>query len=208
MVPRLTQCDPVVQTGAHRSLAAHYFLDALDLHSRFLAHWECQPRKSSRIKSFIDLLMACECMLKSQCVMARTSIPLDQAYAEVKGLGHSIEKLSRSAECTFASPAHEQARLHFSSFGVGLRYSVDAHEYFFPVIGAQSGGRHNYSGTLGNSDWMKAAESVVVELIAWGKAEFTGEVTDEIEDILPNETNIELALRSHQGVQRKKKSAT
>lgn len=182
-------------TLTHRYLAQHYFLDALDLHSRFRTHWEDQPRRSSRVKTFIDLLMACECMLKSQCIMARITLPIGDAYAQVRVLGHNIHKLSFSAEKAFPSTVHKRAREYFSPFNVGLRYSVDAHEYFFPVGSPQQANRPSYRFTLGNKNWMDAAESVVTELIKWGKTEFNGEVDENIEHILHNEVELEAVIR-------------
>jgi hypothetical protein len=180
---------------SHRYLAQHFFLDALDLHFRFRAHWDDQPRKSSRVKSFLDLMMACECLLKAQCIMARIPLPMIQAYAEVKALGHDIHKLSLSAEEVFPSPVHKRARQYFGFFSVGLRYSVDAHEYFFPVGGYQRTNRKSYGSTLGDTNWMHAAENVVSELIEWGKAEFNGEVEADIENILRTEEQLEAAVR-------------
>lgn len=183
-----------MKTDAHKSVAQDYYLDALDLHSRFRAHWEEQTRKSSRVKSFIDLLMACECMLKSQCIMERKSLPIAEAYAEVKALGHNIDKLSRSIKHQPTALIYTKARCHFSPFHVRLRYSVDANEYFFPILGVQSSGRPTYSETLGNSAWMEAAEDVVKELLEWGKTVFCGEVTNDIETILNDYAAIEIAI--------------
>lgn len=190
---------------AHHSLGQHYFLDALDLHERFRLHWEDQPRKSSRVKSFIDLLMSAECMLKSQCIMARLDAPIVMAYAEVKQLGHSIEKLSHSAHRAFPSSTHARVRQYFGSFDVGLRYSVDAHEYFFPVGGSQQAGRRSYRCTLGDTNWINLAESVVQELIEWGKLEFNGLVEDDIETVLLCDGELESVIQSTKARQRRKK---
>lgn len=178
----------------HRTLAQHYFLDALDLRHRFQVHWEDQPRKSSRVKSFVDLLMACECLLKAKCLLAMKNLPLIDAYLEVKGLGHSINKLADVANAAFPSKAHSRAREHFGKFGVGLRYSVDAHEYFFPMGKPQKSGRHSYSETLGNATWINSATATVDELIEWGANQFNGYVDDDISTILRVEAEIEAAI--------------
>lgn len=179
----------------HQALAQHFYLDALDLYERFHAHWESQPRKSSRVKSFIDLRMACECMLKAKCVVARQHLPLFEAYKEVKDLGHRIQNLASQAQRAQSSTANERAVEYFDRFGVGLRYSVDAYEYFFPVARRLRDGRRSYASTLGDADWMNEAKAVVVELLEWGSLEFNGEVGDDIEAILLGSEEIEAAIK-------------
>jgi hypothetical protein len=181
---------------SHRTLAQHYFLDALDLRQRFHMHWDDQPRKSSRIKSFVDLLMACECMLKAQCIVARAHLSLPEAYRQVRELSHGISKLAAAAEADWRSQTevHRRATEYFGAFGVGLRYSVDAHQYFFPLGRKQKSGRRSYDSTLGNCHWRKAAEATVAELLDWGQGQFTGEVTDDIEVIWQDDLAVEAAM--------------
>jgi hypothetical protein len=161
-------------------------------------HWEDQPRRSSRIKSFVDLLMACECMLKAQCIMAKADVPLPDAYRQVKDLGHNITKLAAAAESAWHAPSevHRRAREYFGSFGVGLRYSVDAHQYFFPLGRKPRSGSKSYHATLGNHGWRCAAEAAVGELLEWGQSQFTGEVTDDIEVIWQSDLDIEAAVKA------------
>lgn len=174
-------------SSVHKALANHFFLDALDLVSRYRAHWDSQPRQSSRIKSFIDLLMACECILKAQCLLGRGMMPPEEAYQEIRKLGHDIGKLSDSAKTFFPMPAHERAKQQFHRFNVGLRYSVDAHHYFLPPPSAGQARANLYSATLGSTNWMKESEAIVEELVAWGKEQFNGEIADAIEQILIDE---------------------
>ncbi|UJW82548.1 hypothetical protein [Hydrogenophaga sp. SL48] len=179
---------------SHNTLAQHYFLDALDLCHRFQAHWEDQPRKSSRVKSFVDLLMACECMLKAQCIVAREHLSLAEAYSEVKGFQHNIKELATAADLAFPSDVHGRACEYFGSFSVSLRYSVDVHEYFFPIGSPPKSGRKGYDETLGNSVWRNAAVATVNELLEWGKNRFNGEVTDNIADILRSAAEVETVI--------------
>lgn len=183
-----------IPSSAHRALAQHFFLDAIDLDFRYRTHWESQPRKSSRVKSFIDLLMACECILKAQCILGRSEIAIIEAYREIRKIGHSIEELSNSAQTFFPMPAHERAKQQFHSFNVGLRYSVDAHLYFFPPLREGQEEVNLYSATLGSTTWMEESAAIVDELIAWGKNEFTGEVADSIGQIFHDEELLWQAL--------------
>lgn len=188
----------------HMTLAQHFFLDALDLCERFHAHWEEQPRKSARIKSFVDLLMACECMLKAKCLLARQHLPIAEAHKEVRGLGHDINKLVTAVQMISPSEVNERARKYFGPFSVGLRYSVDSYEYFFPIGGSPRAGRPTYGETLGNACWMSAAIATVEELIVWGRTSFNGEVDDDIESILTASVEVEAALQHR--LQRTKRS--
>jgi len=135
-------------------------------------------------------------MLKAQCIVAREHLPLIEAYREVKVLGHNIMKLAAAADEAFPSDVHGQACEYFGSFGVGLRYSVDAHEYFFPVGIPPKSGKKGYDETLGNNVWRKAAVATVRELLEWGKKRFNEEVTDNIADILRSATEVEAVICS------------
>lgn len=174
-------------------LAQHYFLDSLDLHCRFLRHWEEQPRKSSKVKSFIDLMMACECLLKAQYLLCQTERPLAEAYSHIKKLGHNIVKLSRAAEEIHPLQAHEDSRLYFGQFSVGLRYSAESHHFFFPIKNNATC-RPTFSTTLGNSVWIQGANDVVVALTHWCRPHFTGIVTGNIDEILLEERDIESVM--------------
>ena len=151
--------------SGHNLLAQHYFLDSLDLHNRFLQHWEDQPRRSSRVKSFIDLMMACECLLKAQCILSQNLKPLGEAYGQVKKFGHNIDNLSRFAEKSFPMQAHGQSRDYFGQFSVSLRYSAESHHFFNPIENSGPPDRPNYCMTLGNSVWLQGANNVVLDRV-------------------------------------------
>lgn len=55
------------------TLAEHFQRDALDFAARFDLLWEAGPllHKMGRTKSFVDLLMGCECALKCHCFLIR-----------------------------------------------------------------------------------------------------------------------------------------
>jgi hypothetical protein len=55
------------------TVADHYKSDARDFLDRFDILWEAQLHKTGRIKSFVDLLLSCECILKCHIVLGRTS---------------------------------------------------------------------------------------------------------------------------------------
>lgn len=183
-------------TFEHRTLAHHFYLDALDLRSRHFAHWESQPRKSSRVKSFIDLLMALECILKAQLIMGKRDIPLSQVYLDIKKYGHNIEKMSQAADTVFPMLVHARAKRQFRKFKVSLRYSVDAHQCFFPFPEQSSKKILDYSSTLGNTTWMNESRAIVSELVEWGTGQFAGEVTDDVEIIFQNESLLYRAINT------------
>lgn len=55
--------------SVHHSIAEYYWLDARDFLSRFDALWDVETHKTGRIKTFVDLLMGCECALKSHLML-------------------------------------------------------------------------------------------------------------------------------------------
>ena len=139
--------------------------------------------------------MALECVLKAQLIMGKRDIPLNQVYQEIRTCGHNIEKLSRAADTVFPMLVHERARRQFQKFKVSLRYSVDAHQCFFPFPGQNSKKFLDYSSTLGSTTWMNESRAIVSELVEWGKGQFTGEVTDDLEMIFQVESTLFRAMR-------------
>lgn len=190
----------VQKSWSHQSLAQHYYLDSLDLVCRFRMHWESQPRRSSRVKSFVDLMMACECILKAMALIERQNLPILEAYNEIKILGHSIKKLATDLEGRRhpSTDAIKCSKDVFGRFGVGLRYSVDSHAYFFQISGVRLPGAPTYEETLGSSVWISQACSLVEELLEWGKATFTGEVGGGIKEIIESQQEIENVVCAQQ----------
>ncbi|MDI3514192.1 MAG: hypothetical protein PWP40_1421 [Rhodocyclaceae bacterium] len=70
VIPPLEHVKPM--SIAH-TLAEHFHRDSVDFAQRFDLLWEAGPlmHKLGRIKSFIDLLMACECALKAHGFLGR-----------------------------------------------------------------------------------------------------------------------------------------
>lgn len=180
----------------HHALSQHFYLDALDLLARFETHWDSQPRRSSRVKSFVDLMLACECILKAQCILGRSNHSIEVAYDEVRAMRHDIKRLSESAEGFFPNRAHQLARQYFGLFTVSLRYSLDMHDFFFSPRDPGPGSLPGYEETLGNSVWMSGAKLAVRDLIDWGKPLFSGEITEQIEEILEVDEKIYQLMRS------------
>lgn len=178
---------------SHQSLAQHYYLDSLDLMFRFCTYWERQPRRSSRVKSFIDLMMACECILKSMSLIERQNLPILDAFSEVKKFRHNITKIAMDLGKRQhpKSDSIESARDVFGRFDVGLRYSIDSHTYFFPISGVRLSGAPTYDETLGNGAWVSQACSLVEDLLEWGKTTFGGELVVGIKEIIESEEEIE-----------------
>jgi hypothetical protein len=121
-------------------------------------------------------------------------MPIGEAYKKMRGMRHDIGKLSDSAHTFFPMPAHERAKQRFQVFSVGLRYSADAHLYFFPLSREGQAEVNIYSSTLGNTKWMDESVAIVEAFIAWGKSEFACEVADSFEQIFHGEVLLEQAL--------------
>ena len=74
-------------------IAENYLSDARDFISRFDYLWEREQHKTGRIKSFTDLLMAFECILKCHAVLSHTSNNPEKVYRSVRRCGHDISRL-------------------------------------------------------------------------------------------------------------------
>ncbi len=79
------------------SVADHYHKDARDFAARFDTLWEDQLHKTGRIKSFVDLVMGCECALKCHVFLGRLDQDPDETYKLIRNAGHNTERLSTLA---------------------------------------------------------------------------------------------------------------
>src|SRR5258708_6248059 len=78
------------------TLAQHFHRDAVDFSSRFDLLWEAVPlmHKMGRTKTFIDLLMGCECALKCHGFLGHVTEQPRDVYRRIRGFGHNIADLA------------------------------------------------------------------------------------------------------------------
>ncbi len=169
------------------SIAEHYAQDARDFAERFDVLWEKQLHKTGRIKSFVDLMMACECGLKAHAALGRVSGDPTEVYTMIRKAGHRIGPLAEAATFLSDRSTYDELASRLDSFSVFIRYSLDAYETFFPLLVERDEAKLNYSQTVGNNRWVLEVRNLLDTLLASVSKELAGFVTDDIEQILGHE---------------------
>lgn len=178
--------------SGHDAIAMYYWQDAIDFLARFDILWEKSSRKSSKIKAFVDLLMGCECVLKSHVILGSQSESLQQAFVAIKRSGHQISDLASAACFSEDRKRYEYLGSELGAFSVVVRYSVEAYGTFFPMDWSEVG--ISYSRTIGSDCWVMSVRSVLGELIAELKPSLTGLVSDDIYEIFNAERELKSAI--------------
>ena len=108
-------------TSVHHSIAEYYWLDARDFLSRFDALWEVEAHKTGRIKTFVDLLMGCECALKSHIMLGLLEKCPKEAYSTLRKASHKISTLADSATLNKDRSTYDFLKNELSTFSCGSR---------------------------------------------------------------------------------------
>lgn len=169
------------------TLARHYARDAQDFLDRFNVLWERQPHKTGRIKSFVDLLLACECVLKAHVILGRIGDDPDIVYQEVRGHQHDISALADAARLLDDRTAYQFLKDRLGPFSVFIRYSLDAYETFFPSAMERADASIRYSNTIGNDPWVLECRDSVSTLVSFSERHLSGFVSDDLSALMQNE---------------------
>lgn len=178
------------------SIAEHYHRDAVDFAARFDVLWENQTHKTGRIKTFVDLLMACECALKSHSVLGRLNDDPKQVYVDIRKASHSIGKLADLASFLSDRSNYDFLKERLQPFSVFIRYSLDAYETFFPALMEWDNAEINYSGTIGNTLWILAVRNCLESLNESLNYKFSGFVTSDIGAIFEHDRQMKGFMES------------
>lgn len=186
MKSRLLQMKPL---SVLNTIAEHYYRDANDFASRFDLLWEApaQLHKMGRIKSFIDLLMCCECALKCHVFLSHHAEAPREVYCKVRKYGHNIGRLADYATFLDDRSPYDHLKTNLGDFSVFLRYSLDAYETFFPSYMDRKDAEVNYSTTIGNNPWVLEIRSNLNTLLSSTQESFSGFVTDDLEALFTHE---------------------
>lgn len=169
-----------------RSMAEHYQYDAFDFARRFDLLWESMPNKTGRIKSFVDLVFAFECILKCHIALGRTDEDPKMVLKDLIKARHDIGKLVEIAKISRDQNVYDELAYRLNGFSVFLRYSLDAYSSFFPFYTARRKSKLNYSQTVGNNEWVLETRALLSPLLQTAKEALSGLVTDDIVVILRN----------------------
>jgi hypothetical protein len=172
------------------SMAEYYHRDASDFASRFDVLWENQTHKSGRIKSFVDLFIGCECVLKSHIILGKLSDDPEDVYSLIRKAGHKIKTLANLACYQEDRSSYDFIGERLGVFSIFIRYSLDANEIFFPIHIERRDTKINYNETIGNNSWVLEVRAILDGLLDSSKDRFIGSLAQEIEEILEAEKKI------------------
>jgi hypothetical protein len=186
------------------SVAEHYHRDAIDFAGRFDILWEIQTQKTGRIKSFVDLLMSCECVLKSHIFLSHLEDNPKDTYILIRSAGHQIAQLADKANFLEDRSDYEFLNERLNDFSVLIRYSLDAYEMFFPFLSEREEDKLNYSRTIGNNAWVLEVRQCLATLLDKSKSKFSGLVTSDICTIFAHEEEMRKFMESMHKPKRQK----
>jgi len=172
------------------TIAEHYQRDARDFLERFDILWEAQLHKTGRMKSFVDLLLACECTLKCHIVLGRLGDDPCAVYQGVREYRHDIGRLAGAATYLQDKTLYSEVGKRLAPFSVFIRYSLDAYETFFPSALDRADARIDYSASIGKHPWVLECRGMVSSLLDETYSEFDGFVTDDLSALWQHELDM------------------
>lgn len=184
-------------TSVHHTIAEYYWFDARDFLSRFDALWEVETNKTGRIKTFVDLLMGCECALKSHVMLGLEKLGPKEAYSMLRGASHRISALADAAQLNRDRSDYDFLKNELSDFPIKIRYSLDAYDTFFPMLCNWSEADINYSTTIGCHPWVKSIRHALSRLIEDLNPHFTGLVSNNLAAIFENENEVKAVISGY-----------
>lgn len=184
-----------VPLSIQSSVANYFSIDSRDFAKRFDILWENQLHKTGRIKSFVDLVMGCECALKCHVFLGRLNQDPDETYGLVRSAGHNVKKLSTMAAFLQDRELYDRVGSKLAPFSVFIRYSLDAYSTFFPTLVNWPNAPINHAATIGNNTWVLSVREDLRQLIDSSSPEFNGVVNSDIDAILQHEQEMEEFMR-------------
>lgn len=175
------------------SIAEHFHHDAFDFIDRFDALWESQTHKAGRIKTFVDLLMGCECELKAHAILSRLEDDPFKTYKVVRAAGHRIDLLAEMAHFMEDRTHYNFLKDNLLELSVFIRYSLDAYGTFFPFD--YDDAKISYSKTIGNNAWVLLVRDNLRLMIDASSDEFTGMVSYDISEVFAFEDQMALFMK-------------
>lgn len=178
------------------TVAEYFHRDAVDFARRFDCLWEAGPlmHKMGRTKSFVDLLMACECALKCDGLLSGVDEDPVEVYKRVRRCGHNIRELLTHAR--FASKETYQPLVALVDIPIHIRYSRDAYDAFFPMLVNRDAAELNYARTVGDNSWVLGIRATLGLLNGSVVKEFSGEISMDLGEIFEHEEQFQEFARA------------
>jgi hypothetical protein len=144
--------------------------------------------KSGRVKNFVDVVLAAECILKAHIFMGRSEEAAITIYRSARRMGHDIAALAAAADYLDDRAPYEAVAVRLNGIPIALRYSLDMWETFFPALEAQEQ-TELYDRTVANSVWRRQAVTEVEALIELLSPALTGEV-ESFDEVFQHELDM------------------
>ncbi|PHV13246.1 hypothetical protein CSQ89_01650 [Chitinimonas sp. BJB300] len=169
-------------------LARDYYNDAVQFSVRFDLLWEAASlsSKTGRIKSFVDLLMGCECILKCDVILSRLNDTPAELLRKIKT--HNIKTLAKHIKSPGNKNHYEGLTERLGDMHVDLRYAFDSNQFFFSF--SENQGYKNYLKTIGNNSWVMAIRKDLDTFIDDCGGKLGGFVTDDLNLLFKNEIDM------------------
>lgn len=181
-------------------LASQYRLDAIHNRDRFDCLWEHGRLMSKlpRTKSFVDLMLGCECILKAHILLGNQGEDPLKLYCRLKKMGHDIGALSQDANFMTDRTHYNLLKDRSIDKYIYLRYSLDAQERYYPSALIDDGSEIEYSRTIGNHMWVHEIRDTLEALIlpANQALNASDDNTDNFKDILEHLNTVGLFMES------------
>jgi hypothetical protein len=175
------------------SVAEYFHRDALDFAARFDCLWETASlmHKMGRTKSFVDLMMGCECALKCDGLLSGLGEDPVVVYKRVRACSHSIRDLLAHARHSKRQDVYQPLYGMLADIPVGIRYSRDAYDVFFPAFMEPEATKLKYSQTIGNDRWVMGIRAILRALNEAVGEEFLHQVSTDIEGIFQHQNELQ-----------------
>lgn len=147
-----------------QSIADYYVSDA----RHFLLRYSLLPieefNKAGRVKNFMDVVMAAECVLKAHIFHGAGNADPVAVYRRVRAMSHDVSRLADAANFLPDRGGYDAVKARLGDLSIGLRYSLDMWETYFPSFGGIESTRE-YDRTLANTGWRRDAIAEVELLL-------------------------------------------
>ncbi|MGV8931957.1 MAG: hypothetical protein ACOH1R_07605 [Luteimonas sp.] len=145
-------------------IADHYLNDARHFLLRYSLLRLEDFNKAGRVKNFMDVVMAAECALKAHIFQAAANADPLEVYRQIRRMSHDVSRLADAATFLPDRCAYEAVKTRLGGLSIGLRYSLDMWETYFPSFGGDDMTRQ-YDRTLATTEWRTQAIAEVQFLI-------------------------------------------
>ncbi|WP_454723495.1 hypothetical protein [Delftia acidovorans] len=163
-----------LNNSLRRDMAFAFWDDARDLRDIFNSLWSHRENysKTGRIKIVLNLVMACECALKSHIILGNPNETPKSLLKKIKFAGHNIKNLAALSNYMSDRSNYNEIASLLSKIAVEVRYSLNATHTYFRTKDTYD----FYENTIANARWVNDVISQLIILIDACQDVLTGPV--------------------------------